>query len=241
MGRWIETALTIVVLAIPFACCGFAAGLWTRDLITAGLIGLIVGLSFIVGFFGFDEGLLFFLPVAIGASVAGCFLWQKMSRQYLFVLRISALLIAVFVLALPAFLQQGHGESGGRAVCLSNLKQIGLALAMYADANQGQLPPKSGAEGLGYLYPKYVPSLWLFRCREDKARHEPVYDKPLDEDHCSYTYVGGVWQSKDNTNAVPICWDKDGNHRGRGLNVLFSDIHVQWMSLEQWQKIKPAE
>ncbi len=52
--------------------------------------------------------------------------------------------------------------------------------------------------------------------------------------------VDGTWQTKTVTNPVPICWDKPENHGTNGLNVLFNDTRVKWLTLEEWQKIKPA-
>jgi prepilin-type processing-associated H-X9-DG protein len=124
-----------------------------------------------------------------------------------------------------------------RPSCESNLKQIGVALAMYADAHQGHLPSEDGAKGLDYLRRENVlRNLTVFVCPSDTTRRVAQQGELLAEGTCSYVYVPTAWQSGTDT---PVCWDKDGNHRGKGVNVLFNDCHVRWMSLEQWQKIKP--
>ena len=63
--------------------------------------------------------------------------------ELLVVIGIIALLISILLPALSKARQQGNW-----AVCLSNLKQIGNALTMYANENKGYLPrPASGANG----------------------------------------------------------------------------------------------
>ncbi len=79
----------------------------------------------------------------------------------------------------------------------------------------------------------------VFLCPWDEIRHAARPGQSLTEDTVSYVYVGGVWQPKDHTSAVPICWDKIENHRNVGVNVLFNDGDVQWVRLKQWNKIKP--
>lgn len=111
---------------------------------------------------------------------------------------------------------------------------------MYADDNNGELPPEMGAMGLVHIYPKYVTSLAVFHCPEDKLQRLPVQGQPLDEEHCSYVYLPGPWQSSSNLN-IAIAWDKPENHGTRGLNVLFNDGHVSWLTLEEWEKIKPKK
>jgi len=95
--------------------------------------------------------------------------------------------IAVILGLIGAFLipvvAQGR-MSAQRAKCLSNMKQLGAALAMYADDHDQMLPvttelkPK---EGLGahwsYLIREYVPSERMFVCPGDP--------------NPSYTYIDG--------------------------------------------------
>jgi prepilin-type processing-associated H-X9-DG protein len=137
-----------------------------------------------------------------------------------------------------------------RARCASNLMRIGMGLAMYADDYNGRLPPP-GTEGLG-LMRDYLGTRAgsPFHCPVDRIRHEADTNAPLDEAHCSYVYIGGVWarssrsvdsesQSKAVARTVPVCWDKPENHDNWGLNVLFNDGHLEWMDLGEWEKIRP--
>jgi hypothetical protein len=182
-----------------------------------------------------------------------------MKRRSLFVAVVVSSLVAVVVsiLFLPVFLLLSGVASkevspGKHARCISNLHGIAGALAMYADDYNGIIPP-AGAEGLGLIranLPSSKSSPSWFHCPADTIRHESATNAPLDEDHCSYVYVGGTWgfsselvdgrwQTKTVTNPVPICWDKPENHGSDGLSVLFNDAHVRWLTLEDWAKIKP--
>jgi hypothetical protein len=136
--------------------------------------------------------------------------------------------------------------------CISNLRMIAIGLAMYADDNNGRLPP-AGAEGLGLVRAYFRGGAQsAFHCPADPVRHDSATNAPLDEDHCSYVYVGGswgfsnvlvdgTWQTKTVTNPVPICWDKPENHGTNGLNVLFNDTRVKWLTLDEWEKIRPGK
>lgn len=105
---------------------------------------------------------------------------------------IIELLVAVVVVAtLMALLFpviSRANESGKRATCMNNLRQIYLALQMYADDNDGAFPllDPSGwvANGCGLstgynnyhhfyaLYPKYISDLKTFACPADVDGNE---------------------------------------------------------------------
>ena len=59
--------------------------------------------------------------------------------ELLVVIAIIAVLIA---LLLPAV--QAAREASRRAQCANNLKQLGLAIHVYADVNSGMIPPGGG-------------------------------------------------------------------------------------------------
>jgi prepilin-type processing-associated H-X9-DG protein len=167
---------------------------------------------------------------------------QTKSKKPILVLVVLACIVipVIYFMAMPQI--TSPGRRADRAQCLSNLKQIGLALALYADDYQGHLPPQNGVKGLDFLLrpdilnETNVPD--FFHCPKDTKRRVARIGEPLTEDTCSYIYVGGVWLREPATNAVPICWDKPENHGSQGLNVLFNDGHVQWLTLEEWQRIR---
>ncbi len=105
------------------------------------------------------------------------------------------------------------------AVCKNNLKQIGLAMAIYANDFEDRFPPT-----LDDLVPLYVTERMLFQCPSDPSD---------DPDYVGYVYVPGFRVGVDATTMV--LFDKKGNH-AEGRNVLFADGHVELMTEEAFQQ-----
>ncbi len=156
---------------------------------------------------------------------------------------VQATIIPISAAMIMPALARARAQARG-AVCKSNLKQIGLAIAMYSVDFNEQYP-----KSLDELFDQYITIKKIFVCPSDS--HPFTIGKGL---KCSYVYVGRLPTPTDP--GVAICWDKRGNHRG-GRNVLFYDGHVQWMregafrrelrrSLQTlqraptWQKLPPA-
>jgi len=126
---------------------------------------------------------------------------------------VSLLLFAAMLL--PAL--AGAREKDRLAQCLSNMKQIGLAIDMYAGTHDGNIP----------------------RTFDDLRPYATNLDKLLicpsakDTSHPSYQIVlgGGKWQRYgDNPDAVVVT-ESTNDHPGWGGNVLYNDGHVSWVSV----------
>jgi prepilin-type processing-associated H-X9-DG protein len=92
--------------------------------------------------------------------------------ELLVVVAIIALLAA---LLLPALGQAR--ERGKRVACLSNQRQLGLAMFLYADDANGWFPLSSVLDGAGsfaMLWPKYIPSPWVYWCPSTTFTKPPV-------------------------------------------------------------------
>ena len=148
-------------------------------------------------------------------------------------------------------------ESARRTQCASNLKQIGLALNMYANDNSENFPTGGAAgsiasasttaatelESLGKLFDAYITDRKVFRCTSDTGVTEAsVLTLTTDPtfftaSRCSYGYDDNHTASMDP--GVAIAADALGtstalsdNHNQKGQNVLYLDGHVEWKGTE---------
>jgi prepilin-type processing-associated H-X9-DG protein len=107
--------------------------------------------------------------------------------------------------------------------CMSNLRQISLALIMYANDHKGNLPEADGIEGLRELEP-YLSDTAILRCPAISAEM-PTDWAALKESDVSYVYFGG-FKLKEVPFNTPVVFDKPYNHDNK-INVGFADGHVE--------------
>ena len=77
--------------------------------------------------------------------------------ELLVVIAVIAVLMAILMPAL-----QRAREQGQRAVCMGNLKQLGLAWIMYADENDSRIV--NGAAGVNRSWGSYTEKAWVGKC-----------------------------------------------------------------------------
>ena len=163
--------------------------------------------------------------------------------ELLVVIAIIGILAAMLLPALNA-----AREKARRANCLSNLKQVGVSIAMYADNYNGRVP-WSGDLALQppttsfNLMSNVLGSAKIFACPSSRESSSPTW--PLGgSTNVSYSYVPVlVWQDvPDSILAFDrmgvsgsglsytrgSTWDSMAPHKQSGGNVLFNDGHVEF-------------
>ena len=127
-------------------------------------------------------------------------------------------------------------EAKYREACMNNLKQISVALDMYANVFNGKYPEASGAKGLDKLRSGgFLSMSQVFVCPET-GHIAAAPGAPITEDTCDYVYVGGLTEYSDPN--TPILWSKPGNHKDYG-NILYVNGKIKSVSGSNWlSKIK---
>jgi prepilin-type processing-associated H-X9-DG protein len=140
-------------------------------------------------------------------------------------------------IALPAL--SSAREKARQAQCMNNLRQLSLAVAMYADQNKGVAP--TGSNWCDALKPNLGSGEKVFQCMAGKG------------ERCSYAFnanmSGGEWGFESDVVLLidaPLGWNgtvsgpkslPKSPHR-RGYNVLFNDGHVELVTAERLQMLK---
>lgn len=145
------------------------------------------------------------------------------------------LLGAVFwgLLLYPAFCPPR--ESGSRYSCRTNLRQLGMALAMYAQDYEDRLPPVTGWQA--GLYPYYKnPHFEVCPSRSDVTpgyAYNSLLDRRLIENSIQEDKTPALFDSslgqKDAADRLESFAKPHGSPDARKGNVLFLDGHVEAM------------
>lgn len=181
------------------------------------------------------------LPIHAGAA-------ERRSRlaftliELLVVIGIIALLAALLV---PVI---GRSQERGRsAACLSNLRQVGIALQLYVDDNHNKLPVMYdaliGTNGtpatnsfatIDVVLSNYLGNARVLACPSDKKN---VYAQTRSS-YAWNTLVNGqdatritIFAMDFDPHNIPLVFDKEAFHsgvgQGKGVNYLYADGHIR--------------
>lgn len=128
---------------------------------------------------------------------------------------ISILLIPVFFFSLYGAMIRAKNKTS-QISDANNLKQIGIALLVYADKYDGCLPPYNNEKGFKILLNSS--------------------GKPGFNDFGKYIYQtpGKRLKNIKVPSRTPVAWDKEGNFENCG-NVLYIDGHIENLKGESWR------
>jgi hypothetical protein len=127
------------------------------------------------------------------------------------------------------------GESAKRCNCVNHLRQIGIALHLYADENDSTFPPS-----LAQLHPNFADNPKIFSCASAPSSWEDFLPGgKVTEKSSSYTYVPELRSVM--PGAFIVAYDKTcKNHQKEGheggRNVLYINAAHSW-----WPASREAE
>lgn len=147
------------------------------------------------------------------------------------VVLLALLLIPMFLLIYPCF------RLGDVGRCRTNLKEVYEALVSYAEENDRQFPPENNnlSPLFSSKYRKHLDAK-IIHCPgaggdtnrtgrlSDSAESGSLFPQAM-----SYLYQGGLSLPRKGERAKPLMWDGNSrNHRGKGINVLYTDGTVEF-------------
>jgi len=131
-------------------------------------------------------------------------------------------------------------EKARQSSCMENLRQMSIALSLYARDHAGRFPPSD--DDLAPLLDRYLPMEESLFCPSPTAP-EPYYPvKPSVPQFAvvkgDYGYEAGRCDD-DEPWTFLACDDVVGRHN-EGANCLFVDGHVKWIKDEKWGDFTPG-
>jgi prepilin-type processing-associated H-X9-DG protein len=157
------------------------------------------------------------------------------------ILVIGGMLISVM---LPSLCRSR--ETANRVKCAANLRAIGQAIGLYAQSHGGQYPTM-----LAVLPATEEITADVMVCPSSNDERSEGIDtaavvaeltaaetNATDHKHCmSYVYAGRALTQQTATSTTVVAYEPLTNHDGDGMNVLFGDGHVEFVSKQDWPEI----
>ena len=148
-----------------------------------------------------------------------------------------ALVLLIISILLPS---QNGGGTHPRVKCASNLRQIGQAILLYANENNGRYPDKLQTL---LLTEEITSDVFTCPSSNDTAATgvttQAIANNLTAGGHLSYIYVAKGMNLKTIGDNVVVAYDPLTNHEGTGSNVLFGDGHVEFVPAAKFKSILP--
>jgi prepilin-type processing-associated H-X9-DG protein len=133
-------------------------------------------------------------------------------------------------------------ETANRVKCASNMRQIGQAILLYSNDNRGKYPDDAGT-----LIKTEDITIDVFTCPSgDVEPPADVLNGPVDikvawvNGSSPYTYVGKGLNNAAGADVL-VLYERETDHDGDGMNMLFGDGHVEWNSMDAAKQIIAAK
>ncbi len=128
-------------------------------------------------------------------------------------------------------------ETANRVKCASNQRQIGQAILLYANDNQGKYPPD-----LGTLIKTEDITTQVFICPSGNTTLPPHLTTPdehanRDNENSDYIYVGKGMTSTTAKSTDIVLYEKPDSHSKDGMNILYGDGHVEFLRMDLAKKL----
>jgi len=120
-------------------------------------------------------------------------------------------------------------EQANRVKSMSNERQIGQAMIMYANENKQKYPPD-----LGTLVKaeEFIPAS-TFISPDSNTQVPPGLTRDQQADwvnvHSDYIYLGSGLGTNGPADQI-LLYEKPGAHGGQGMGLLYNDGHVEWQN-----------
>lgn len=123
-------------------------------------------------------------------------------------------------------------EQANRVKSASNLRQMGLAAIMYADQHHGKFPPDFAT----MLDQDLTPAVFVNpRSNSGPPPADPKAAREWVNEQTDYVWLG---KGKAVTSVTPetVIAHENLNDNPEGVNILFGDGHVEWMTIPEAQQ-----